>query len=158
MNNGTKKILGIVVGVVIVVAAVVVIFFGPDNQIEDTNGPDNFALATITDEDIIACEMSSEGLGKKTGALTATTYHSNKYSGVDMLEAWDYCSAGQTITANHMTVTEGNFCFAVVLNGKIVHKFELNQLTQSYTTEEAGELYLVIAGESANFSFDYSVD
>lgn len=157
MNPQIKKLLYGILAIVLIVTAVIWMVASPSKQIEDTNGADNCDLATITDEDIIAYEMGSVGLGKKTSVLTATTYYSDQYSGVDLLEYLGLCSKGMDITVNHASVTAGNFCIAVVLDGRIVHKFEHNQLTQTYTTEEAGELYLVIAGESAAFSFDYEV-
>lgn len=157
MNPQMKKLLYGILAVVLIVVAVIWMVASPTKQIEDINGTDNYDLATITDADIIAYEMGSVGLGRKTGVLTAATYYSDQYSGVDLLEDLGLCSKGMTISVNHTSVTAGNFCFAVVVNGQIVHKFEHNQLIQSYTTEEAGEVYLVIAGESAAFSFDYEV-
>ena len=46
-------------------------------KIEDTNGPDNFALNTITDQNILNLDLPSGGYGTKTsGLLSKTVTHS----------------------------------------------------------------------------------
>ena len=40
-------------------------------KIEDTNGPDNFELNTITDQNILKLDLPSSGHGYKTGGLLA---------------------------------------------------------------------------------------
>ncbi|MBQ3507356.1 MAG: hypothetical protein IJA91_02295, partial [Clostridia bacterium] len=143
----------------VVVVCVIWFILGGGKHIEDTNGPDNFALTTITDKDIVKREMASLGLGEKSDMLTNTvTYYSDKYTGVSELYYHGYSTAGLEITVHHASVTEGNFCIAVVINDKIAHKFSLNELSQTYTLTEAGEVRLVIAGESAAFEFDFNVN
>ena len=66
-------------------AALGVHFFLIDGMehIEDTNGPDNYALAIITDENIIKQDMGSMNVKKSTGLLNdGITFSSKKFSGV----------------------------------------------------------------------------
>jgi septum site-determining protein MinD len=53
-------------------------------KIEDTNGPDNFKLNTITDQNILKLDLPSSGHGYKTGGLLAKTveFSSKDFSGV----------------------------------------------------------------------------
>ena len=46
----------------------------------------------------------------------------------------------------------------LIHNGEIVHVFQLNEFTQTYTLEKPkGNVALRIAGESADFMFDYHI-
>lgn len=63
------------------------------------------------------------------------------------------------ITVDFAAVEEGNFRMVLVVDDEIVHEFALNELTQTYVLEDvSGYVALRIAGESANFTFDYYIN
>lgn len=157
-----KKILYAILGIAVLVVCIIWFINDDFTHIEDTNGADNYSLQTITDEDIVKREMASMGAGTKTDSLTNTeTHFSNKFSGVTAIYTDNiiFSSGEITFTVNHAEVTKGNFKIVLVVDDEIVHEFKLNELTQSFTLEDVkGEIALVIAGESAAYSFDYYIN
>lgn len=159
-RNPIVNILLGIIAVAIVVACIVIMCIGtPAQQIEDTNGADNFTLQTITNENIINCDISSTGLNTSKNKLTKTyTYYSDEFSGIEILDTHTYSGIGDTITVEKLEVNDGNLKVAVVENNKIVHEFNLNEADQSYTVNSSAGLYnLVVAGESADFSIKYKI-
>lgn len=159
-NNPLSKLLFGVIFVAIVAVLVLLMIFGPEQeQIEDSNGADNFALQTISDSNIINNDMGSTGVESSKNSLTKNyTYSSDKFSGVEMLETDIHKGIGDTIEVEKLDVKSGNFTLAVVENDKIVHKFEPNKPNQTYTVDGAeGTYYLMIAGESADFELKYNI-
>ena len=71
-NEKTKKIIA-AVGAVVLIAVCALWFFNSDlEHIEDTNGAENYALQTITDENIIKRDVGAMGLKISTDAITNT--------------------------------------------------------------------------------------
>lgn len=159
MSEKTKKILFGIMAVVLV--AVCGIWFLTDNtqHIEDTNGADNYKLQTITDYNIINRDIGALNVKESTDNITnTTTYSSDKFTGVYEIFGENIKGNRFDIIINHAQVNSGNFKMVLVHNDEIVHEFELNELTQSYTLENPdGYVALRIAGESADFMFDYMV-
>ena len=92
-----KDKIFIVVIVIVVAAGAVSLFTSDLEHIEDTNGPDNYALQTITDADIIRCEMGCLNLRESEGLLSDTiTYSSHKFTGVTELYRSDSVSVPAT--------------------------------------------------------------
>ena len=154
------KITSILITVVVIAAAVVCVFLlGNDDKghIADTNGAENFALQSITDENIINRDISSVGFRQSYDSITGTTsYHSERFSGVVEVYGENVTATRMELVVNHAKVTEGNFRLVLMVNDEIVHEFSLNELTQTYVLENAeGYVSLRAAGESANFVFDY---
>lgn len=159
LDEKTKKIL---IGVFSIVLIIVCVFWFLNDSlkhIEDTNGADNFTLQTITDENIINCDIGAMGLSKSDDALTnTTTYSSDKFTGVQEVYGTDIVGNRFDITINHARVDKGNFKIVLLENDEIVHEFKLNELTQTFTLENpSGYIALRIAGESADFQFDYFI-
>ncbi|MBR4962043.1 MAG: hypothetical protein IKY52_14195 [Clostridia bacterium] len=156
-----KDKIFIVVIVIVVAAGAVSLFTSDLEHIEDTNGPDNYALQTITDADIIRCEMGCLNLRESEGLLSDTiTYSSHKFTGVTELYRSDNIifSTGVSVTVNHAAVEAGNFRIVLVHEDQIIHEFALNELSQTHILEDfKGTFSLVIAGESADFSLDFYV-
>lgn len=159
MNEKFKKILTIV-GVIAFIAIGIIWIFGRGiEHIEDTNGPDDYSLTTITDENIINLDVSAINVKTQNSLISDTiTYSSNKFSGVYEVFLDNVITNYFEITVNHTQVNSGNFRMVLLVNDEIVHDFNLNKLTQTYSMENvAGTVSLRIAGESADFMFDYSI-
>ena len=159
MNKRQKNILWGVFAIVLIVLAVCWFFSDGLEHIVDSNGDDDYSLTTITDENIINMDIGAIGLKESKGNITNTTsYSSKKYTGVSEIYGTNIIVTNLEITINHAKVTEGNFKIVLVVNDEIVHEFTLNELTQTYTLKNvSGYVSLRIAGESANFMFDYRI-
>lgn len=159
LNKKTKKTL-ITIGAVILIV-VAVIWFMQDGleHIEDTNGADNYNLQTITDANIINRDIGAMGLNTSTDSITNTTsYSSKKFTGVEEIYGENITTNRMEFNINHAQVTEGNFKIVLLVDDEIVHEFKLNELMQTHVIENvSGYVSLRIAGESANFMFDYYI-
>lgn len=158
-NEKTKKTLTIIGAVLLIVVAVVWFMQDGLEHIEDTNGADNYNLQTITNDNIINRDIGAMGLKISNGIITNTTsYSSEKFTGVEEIYGENIIANRMEFTINHAQVTEGNFKIVLLVDDEIVHEFKLNELMQTYVLEKpSGYVSLRIAGESANFMFDYSV-
>ncbi len=140
---------------------VAIIWFIQDSfeHIEDTNGADNYNLQTITDSNIINRDIGAMGLKISNGIVTNTTsYSSKKFTGVEEIYGENIIANRMEFTINHAQVTEGNLRIVLLVDDEIVHEFKLNELTQTYELKNpSGYVSLRIAGESADFQFDYNV-
>lgn len=154
-----KKILIPVLAVIFVGVFAVLMFSSDLEHIEDTNGADNYSLQQITDSNIIKMDIGALNYKESKDIISNTvTYSSNKFTGVAEIFSENMVANRFDISINHAQVTSGNFKIVLVLNDEIVHEFKLNELTQSYTLENPkGTVSLRIAGESADFMFDYYV-
>ena len=169
MSEKLKKILGIAVVIAVVgaVSAWMILNPGPEH-IEDTNGADDYSLQTITEEDVVKCEMGTRGgLTETRSNLSAggieisdgIEYSCNKFTGVYRLYTCTVLK-GSSIYVDlvDFQIRSGNFAFYVVLDGKIVGEVKPAK-DGGYTeftldnVEKTGTLEYIIAGESANFSF-----
>ena len=123
-------------------------------KIEDTNGPDNFALNTITDQNILKLDLPSGGYGTKTsGLLSKTVTHSGKdFSGVVEVLWTDMIAGDFLLDLMDYTVTGGNFRMVVVNEDRIIADIEPGT-TQILLEGVKGRVALRIAGESAAYSF-----
>lgn len=159
MSEKVKKILFGAGAIVLVVVCAVWIFGSGLEHIEDTNGADNYSLQTITDSNIINRDIGAMGLKTSTDSISnTTTYSSDKFTGVEEIYGENIWGNRFDITINHARVDSGNFRIVLLEGDKIVHEFKLNELTQSYTLENPnGYISLRIAGESADFQFDYNL-
>jgi len=162
MNQKLKKVL-LIAGVAVFIAVALLWIFGSGlKHIEDTNGPDNYALTAITDGDIIKNEMGALTPVTTRAALIGDAIHfeSNKFTGVSELLYNNYVLPSDVIfSINTLSVTEGNFRMVVVHDGKIVAEIKPNseELIQEVRLENVtGYVSVRIAGESASYSFQMS--
>ncbi len=156
MEKIKKILLG--AGVVVFLAVFALGMFSSDiEHIEDTNGADNYRLQQITDYNIINMDVGALNYKKSNGLISNTvTYSSDKFTGVAQIFSENLTANRFDITVNHAAVYSGNFKMVLVYNDEIVHEFKLNELTQEFTLENVkGTVALRIAGESADFMFDY---
>lgn len=156
--EGIKKILGTIVFIAAIIAAVVMLLSNPVEHIEDTNGADNYELQTITDEDIVNMEMGAKGYSVTTHNITKTTeISSGKFTGVHRVVYSNLLGASDfVLNIRNFKVKRGNFKMVVVHDGEIVDELTAES-AESYVLEDVnGTVSLVIAGESADFSFEMS--
>ena len=164
MNKKMKDILWGIFAVVLVVVCAVWMLGDDLEHIEDTNGPDDYSLTTITDENIINMDM---------GALTPVRiskpnvtigtldldpivdFSSEKFTGVYEIMYNNYLGSSDcVIRLTNLKVESGNFKMAVVHNDEIVAVVEPSDDPIEYWLDNiSGTVALRIAGESASYSF-----
>ncbi len=156
-KNQKKSVLALILIAVVCVVVCFLVFKGGPEHIEDTNGADNYTLQTITDKDIVELKMGSRGFSEHYDSISNTTsYESKKFTGVYEVFREGIITNRFEITVNHAQVNSGNFKMVLVVNGEIVHEFKLNELMQTYEIKDiSGDVSLIVAGESADFMFDY---
>ena len=149
-----KRLYGILAVVVVVVCLVSFLTSGLEH-IEDTNGDGDRSLTMITDQDIIERKMGSMGLRKSTNNLNNTIcFSSNKFTGVyEIMWTNVIFSSGLRIDWMNYEVNAGNFKMVVLVDGQIAAVAEPG-VDCVELGEVKGDVSLVIAGESANFSFE----
>lgn len=154
-----KKVFWIVIAIVMVAVFVVEIMKNDLKHIEDTNGADNYNLQTITDQNICKLDMGALNIVQHDELIGETlTYRSDCFTGVYEVFHENVITNRYEITVNHARVDAGNFKMVLCVNDKIVHTFKLNELTQNFVLEDVkGNVSFRIAGESADFQFDYTV-
>ena len=159
-NEKLKKAVSF--ALVVALVAVGFLWFGKTNleHIEDTNGPENYALQVLTDDNIRKLDVGARNVGQSTSFLTGdtVTYSSKKFTGVYEVFSTNIITNRYEIIVNHARVDAGNFKMVLCVDNEIIHEFALNELTQSFVLENVrGTISLRIAGESADFMFDYYV-
>ena len=145
----------------IIIAVVVIGFFSYSfltddvKHIEDTNGPDNYALATITDENIIKQDMGALNVNKSTDLLNdGITFKSNKFSGVSEVFQTNFLfNSDFFMDIAGFWVKGGNFRMCIVNEGKIIADVEPGMFATCELDDLNGAFSLIIAGESAEFEF-----
>ena len=137
------------------------VFLTSCSHIEDTNGPDDYSLCTMTDDNIINGYYSNISFGTvKTSSSTnngvSGKYSVSKLSGVETID--NYKSKKDSITFEiDLTCEAGNVLFAIVSNDVIVKKVEANE-SVTFTVDNNGSYYkLVLLGESAKVSLKYEI-
>lgn len=157
---------------VIVAIFVLAICLIPKVEYADTNGPDNFALNTITRQDILKSRNSSSAFmsskkcwGSGTKILsgvyqeydyTNVTCSYGKIDGVCVLQATKI--TGNTLTLNINSVVEsGNAEIVILVDGEYYCSVDVNQ-NQSITLQGVADKIVLVklAAESAKIKVDVS--
>ena len=123
-------------------------------QIEDTNGEDDYSLATITKEELVKGASSSSQVGfLHTQVNDKHTYKVAKFSGVEVLESVRATESTQSITFTVESTREsGNLYIYVRCDQEIVGEFAIGKGDSLILEQPApGKYELCIAGESASF-------
>lgn len=125
-------------------------------KIKDTNGPDDYSLSTITDEDIVK-GMSSISVGaiqsNKNGNFNLKI---GKFSGVNEIYKNDFKNKTITLEITNK-VESGNLKIVVIVNNEIVENIPANTTKTITTNVENGKYSIRIAGEVAKFSLSYKM-
>lgn len=168
MNEKLKNKLWIALAVVMIAVFAVIALLNPaPEHIEDTNGPSNYSLETITKADIAAAKMGCRGGLSKSesgiqlgpiGISSGIKYSCNKFTGVYLLHSSHYFKGSDIfVDLYDYRVDSGNFGFYIVLDGEVIGQAEPDEFGHASflceNIEEGGTVEFVIAGESADFSF-----
>lgn len=155
-----KKTLIARIAAVLLIGIAAFWFLGSDlEHIEDTNGPDNYSLTTITDENIIKRDIGALGNKKSKGFLSGdlTEFSSKKFTGVAEIMYNNYIGKSDVyFELLNYNITEGNFKVVVVHNDEIVAELEPGLFSEFHLEDISGTVSLRIAGESAAYSFGIS--
>lgn len=125
------------------------------DHIEDTNGADDFSLASITDEEICQSRSHIAVASITTTSGGKTEIRIGKLSGVMQPDASlaSVKASGETLVWHAASVvTSGNLRICIVRNGEeIAGEFPINGEGEIRIENAAGRYTLKIAGESAEF-------
>lgn len=168
-----KNVLWIVFAVAIIVVCVVMFFINPGPEhIEDTNGADNYALQTITKQDVVKQEMGMRGTVNERethleiagwSVSEGIRYSSDKFTGVYMIHSSTLFKGSDIyVSLAEFEIKEGNFAFYIVFDGEVIGQVTPGDGAFSEflfeNVEKTGTLEYVIAGESASFEFVATAD
>ena len=155
MKNKNSKFLWILLAVAVIVFCGYSFLTSDLEHIEDTNGPDNFALTTITDENIIQQDIGALNVKKSTGILNdGITFSSNQFTGVyRVFQTNFFFDSDFLMDLAGFYVNSGNFKMAVVNDGEIIATVEPGLFSTCNLSDLNGSFELIIAGESADFEF-----
>ncbi len=155
MKNLKNKLFVVVILVVVVIGAVT-LFNSDLEHIEDTNGADNFELQQITDENIINQDMGALNVTTSTKEIAnMTEISSKKFTGVyEVLYTNLLGKSDFVLKLYDFKVNSGNFKMVVVHDGEIVETITEENYEEFILEDIKGTVSLVIAGESADFSFE----
>ena len=157
MKNIKNKLFVPVILVIVIIGAIM-LFNSDLEHIEDTNGAENFELQTITDEDIAKIEMGSLNVTTKSNTITnMTEISSKKFTGVyEVLYTNLLGKSDFVLELYELEINGGNFKMAIVQDGEIVKVLTEENYENTVFDDINGTVSLVIAGESADFSFKMS--
>ena len=129
---------------------------------EDTNGPDDYTLQTITDENIIKMDIGGSGFGHKETefmGITSEEYYSKNFNGVYRLFLTNYILPSDAIIRiSYINVHSGNFKMVAVLNDEIYYEFPIGTFSEDfYFKDMKGTFAIYCAGESADFEMHYEM-
>ena len=153
-----KKLGSFLVVVVALVCVAIGVFGNKVEHIEDTNGADNYALTTITDQQIIDQSMGSKGIRTIVSVFDSKVEISaDKFTGVYEIGSVNYIGFGDLqLDLYEFEVTAGNLKLCFVQDDKIVEVIEPGDLIECHLEDVSGTTRLIIAGESAAFQLKIS--
>ncbi len=168
-NNTKMKNILTNIGVMVFLAVFAIMMVGCSSieHIEDTNGADNYALQTITRQDVVELKLGTRGSISESetklniaglSISVGRKYSSDKFTGVYQLYAATIFKGSDIyVQLSQFEISEGNFAFCIVFDGEIVGQLTPNADGVSEFTlenvEKTGSLEYIIAGESAAFQF-----
>ena len=132
---------------------------GCGTQYEDTNGPDNFTLQTITDQNIINLDLGASGLtyteSELGDILSSSEYSAKNFNGVERIFQTNFLLPSDIeVYIGHMNVKSGNFKLVVINNDTIIQEIPLDSFNETFRFENlSGSFSVHAAGESAAFEF-----
>ena len=158
-----SKLPGWAVIPIVIILAVSFLFLPKMEHIEDANGAEDFSLATLTEEDILAKSLTcTGGPNRSTGRLNlpggwsisdGVELYAKKFSGVtDILWADYILPSDFSLSLDHFSVTGGNFRMMVINEGRIIADIQPGDDVNVLIVGLTGYTTVRIAGESAAFS------
>lgn len=165
MEKKSNSKFALPIAIIVTICIVVVWMMMPGQEpIADTNGPDDFSLNTLTDEDILASSITAtSGLRISTGSITlpggweisdGINFSASDFSGVYELLWADYILPSDFhLELNGFTVESGNLKMVVINNDKIIAVIEPGDQVECLIEDITGLTRVRIAAESASFSF-----
>ena len=129
-------------------------------QIEDTNGEQDYSLATITEEQLVKGTNSSSKVGfLHTQINDSHTFKVNKFSGVEAIESVRATENTKSITfLVESTRNSGNLYVYVRCDDRIVGEFEIGARDDLVIeTPAPGKYELCVAGESASYELNVTI-
>ena len=160
LSEAMKKKLTLVGAVVLAAFVVYSLLTNDLEHMEDTNGPENYSLQTITEEQIL--DLSTGALGgpairKSTFTGSALEFSSDKFTGVaEILYDNFLLPSDFVLDITNYNITGGNFQMVVVHNDEIVAVLEPDMFVSYRLEDVTGYVSLRIVGESASFTFSMS--
>ena len=132
------------------------------SHIEDTNGPNDYSLTTLSEENILNRNGSTTTTGtirtkSLIGGNLKGSYKVSKISGVSTIISFE-CKGNTVKFEIDFQVTSGNAILCVVSNDAIVKKIEANQAIEFEVNNSKDTYQLVIAGESAKANIKYNIN
>lgn len=154
-NPQLSKIFAILIAIAVIGFSGYSFLTSDLKHIEDTNGPDDYTLTTITDENIIKQDMGALNINKSTGLLNdGVTFKSNKFTGVYRVFTTNFLFGSDfQMDLAGFWVNGGNFKMAIVNNDEIIAVVEPGMFAEVLLHDLKGSFSLIIAGESADFEF-----
>ena len=124
-------------------------------HIEDINGPDDYSLAVITDENIINQDIGALNVSLHRSLVNdGVTCESDNFSGVHRIFLTNFLfNSDFEMELANFHVNSGNFRMCIVNEGKIIADVEPGMFAEVRLENLNGVFELIIAGESADFTF-----
>ena len=153
-----NNILWIILAIAIVAFGGYSLLTGATDPIADTNGPDDYSLAVITDENIIKQDLGARNVSIVTNSFNPlnndVTIKSDNFSGVYRIFLTNFLfNSDFDMDVTDFWVNSGNFRMCIVNGGKIIADVESGMLVNVSLSDLNGSFELIIAGESADFEF-----
>lgn len=154
-NGKGSNLLWIILAAAMVVVGVFWFISDGPEHIEDTNGEENYELAVITEDNIVNQDVGALGVKMSSGMFNdGITFSSKKFSGVYRIFLTNFLFDSDFIMdVVNFQVNSGNFKMCIVNEGKIIAEIEPDLFATCELKDLNGSFELIIAGESADFSF-----
>lgn len=139
---------------ILLMLVLLLVLVGCGDHIEDTNGPDDFSIETITEEQIINGYIVTAEHQSHVRQNNTYKYSVGKLTGVFEVFKGTFNEENIALTIN-TSVEEGNARIVLVYKGHVIKDFLLNAANQTYTMSNCnGEVRILVVGESAKLSCD----
>ena len=134
-------------------------------EYQDTNGPDDYRLTQISDENIAKFELGASNYSQKPGSDESdnlskiTEFKSDNFNGVaEIYRTHLMGKSDLIIDVSNLQVSSGNYRLSVVQDGEIIYDFPLNEMMQTYELRDTnGDIAIRMSGESADFYLSIQV-
>ena len=160
LSEKAKKNLTLVCVVVFAAVVGAWLILGGTDHIEDTNGPEDFSLQTITDQQIIDRSIGSVGgptISRSVLTGDAVEFSAEKFTGVYEILYDNFIGKSDfDLSLLNYEIRGGNFKIVVVHEDKIVATLEPDMFVDYRLEDISGYVSLRIVGESAAFTFAIS--